>query len=283
MTTPRMLITGGSGYLGRWVAELAAGSWDVTATYSRQPGDLRGIAWRKLDVRDRDTVESLVRELQPQVIVHTAALNPGQGADYVGVNVAGTANVAITAAEAEARLIHISSDLVFDGQRGSYTEADPPSPLTDYGQTKADGEAAVVASGAEAAIVRTSLIYGWRPTIARSAQWMIDAIDRGETLRLWADELRCPIWVESLAAAVVELAGLDHTGPINIAGDQVVSRYELGLALLRFHNIDTTSVTAVPTPPDAVRPRNCTLDMTFAKGLLDTPLPGLDEVLAAHS
>ncbi len=279
MTKPHMLITGGSGYLGRWVAELGRNEWDVTATYSSHPGTLDGVDWRHLDVRERAAVEGLFAEVKPDVIVHTAALNPGQGDDFVGVNVTGSANVADTAAAMGVRLIHISSDLVFDGRDGNYTEAAEPSPLTDYGKTKADGEAAVVASDAEAAIVRTSLIYGWRPTIARSAQWMIDAIGRGESLNLWADELRCPVWVESLAAAIVELAGLDHTGPINIAGSQVVSRYEMGLALLRFHDIDTSSVTGVPSPPDAVRPLDCSLDISFAQQLLETPLPGISEVL----
>ena len=146
---------------------------------------------------------------------------------------------------------------------------------------KARAEEAVAASGAEAVIVRTSLIYGWRPTTARAAQWMIDALNKGETIRLWEDEMRCPIWVESLAAAIVELAGHDYVGPLHIAGAQSMSRYEFGVALLRFYGISTDSVVGVPSPKDSTRPLNCTLDSSLANRLLSTKLPGVDEVLVA--
>ena len=173
--------------------------------------------------------------------------------------------------------------MVFDGQRGAYREEDTLNPLNEYGRTKALSEDAVTASGAEGAIVRTSLIYGWRPTIARAAQWMIEALDEGEAVRLWSDEIRCPIWVESLAAAVVELAGLDYTGPLHIAGSEAISRYDFGVALLRFHNVDTGPVRGIPSPPDQLRPLNCTLDSSRARQLLSTPLPGVGAVLGNPS
>ncbi len=279
----KMLITGGSGYLGRWVAELALGAgWDVTATYGTRPAELDSVAWQQLDVRDEGAVGALFASVHPEVVVHTAALNPGQGNDFMAVNVAGTANVGNSAAEHGARLVHISTDMVFDGQRGNYTEADTPNPLNEYGRSKALAEDAIASSGARATIVRTSLIYGWRPTVARAAQWMIDALDRGDPIRLWQDEMRCPIWVESLAAAIVELADLDHTGPIQIAGAQAMSRYEFGTALLRFHGISTEAVEAIPSPTGSQRPLNCTLDSSLARSLLETPLPGVDEVLSAR-
>ncbi len=277
--TQRLLITGGSGYLGRWVAELARPDWQVTATYATGPADLGGVDWRKLDVRDRAAVGELVEAVEPDVIVHTAALNPRQGNDFVGVNVTGTGNVARAAWNANARLIHMSTDMVFDGELGNFTEADAPNPRTDYGQTKADAEQAIIDSGANAVIIRTSLIYGWRPTIARAAQWMIDKAERGEPIQLWADEMRCPIWVESLAAAIAELAGLEYSGPLHLAGSEVVSRYEFGLALLRFHGVPTDGVVAIPSPPEATRPLNCTLDISLAQSLLTTPLPGISAVL----
>ncbi len=277
-----MLITGGSGYLGRWIAEIARTDWDVTATYASKPGDLGDVAWCELDVRDGKAVSELIEEVQPQAIVHTAALNPGQGNDFETINVTGTANVADAAAAASARLIHISTDMVFDGQRGNYTERDTPHPLNEYGRSKAHAEEAVVASGASGVIVRTSLIYGWRPTVARAAQWMIDALDSGQIVRLWSDEMRNPIWVESLAAAIVEVSGLDYTGPLHIAGEQAMSRYEFGVALLRFHKVNKGPVFAIPSPRGELRPLNCTLDSSRARRLLSTPLPGVDEVLGLN-
>jgi dTDP-4-dehydrorhamnose reductase len=279
MANPSMLVTGGSGYLGGWVVRLARADWNVTVTYRANAVGEPDADWRQLDVRDGAAVASLVEEVRPRVIVHTASLNPGQGDDFEAVNAAGTGHVARAAAGAGARLIHISTDVVFDGQRGGYVEGDSPNPITPYGRSKALAEEAVLASGAEAVIVRTSLIYGWRPTVARAAQWMIDDLQAGKPVRLWADELRCPIWVESLAAAVVELAGMSYTGPLHVAGAQVLTRYEFGVRMLRFHGVDPSPVVPMPSPKDKLRPLDCTLDCSRARVLLSTPLPGVDEVL----
>jgi dTDP-4-dehydrorhamnose reductase len=274
-----MLITGGSGYLGGWVVQLAQDDWDVTATYLAHAVDESGVDWRRLDVRDGAAVASLVEKVRPRVIVHTASLNPGLGEDFDAVNADGSGNVARAAANVGARLIHISTDVVFDGQRGNYVEDDSPNPITVYGCSKALAEEAVLASGAEAAIVRTSLIYGWRPTVARAAQWMIDDLRAGKPVRLWTDEMRCPIWVESLAAAVVELADLSYTGILHIAGAQILSRYEFGVRMLRFHGVDPSPVVPTTSPKGRLRPLDCTLDCSRARSLLSTPLPGVDEVL----
>jgi dTDP-4-dehydrorhamnose reductase len=278
-----MLVTGGSGYLGGWVVRLARADWNVTATYRANAVGEPDADWRQLDVRDEAAVAVLVDEVQPQVLVHTASLNPGLGDDFEAVNAAGTGHVARAAASVGARLIHISTDVVFDGRRGSYVEEDPPNPITPYGRSKALAEEAVLASGAKAVIVRTSLIYGWRPNVARAAQWIIDDLQAGKPVRLWTDEMRCPIWVESLAAAVVELADLSYTGPLHVAGAQTLSRYEFGVRMLRFHGIDPSPVVPTPSPRDKPRLLDCTLGCSCACALLRTPLPGVDEVLAAHN
>jgi len=292
MTKPRMLVTGGSGYLGRWVVRLARTGWDVTATYLTHPVGEPGAIWRRLDVRDEAAVAAMVAEVHPAVIVHTAAANPGDDAGFEATNVIGTRHVACAAGTRGARLIHISTDVLFDGERGNYVEEDPPTPITPYGRSKALAEKEVRASGVEAAIVRTSLIYGWRPEMDRHTRWIVDGLRAGRPVRLFTDELRCPVWVESLAAAVVELAGMDYTGVLHVAGAQVLSRYEFGVRLLRFHSLDPS-----PTCPERSqrviparsresglrRPLDCTLDYSCARSLLSTPLPGVDEVLKQRS
>lgn len=283
MAKPQMLVTGGSGYLGGWVVRLARAGWDVTATHFTHPVDTRGATWHRLDVRDEPAVAALVGAVRPAVIVHTAALNPGQGTDFETTNVAGTRHVARAASVCGARLIHLSSDVIFDGEKGNYAEESPPAPLTPYGRSKALAEEEVRASGAEAVIVRTSLIYGWRPHIGRHTRWMVDDLEAGKSVRLFTDELRCPVWVESLAAAAVELAEMEYTGILHIAGAQPLSRYEFGLRLLRFHGVDIGQI--IPSRRSEiglVGPLDCTLDCSRARSLLRTPLPGVDEVLEAQ-
>jgi len=279
---PKMLVTGGSGYLGGWVARLARVGWEVTATHLTHPVDGPDATSRRLDVRDEAAVRALVEEVRPSVVVHTAAANVGSDAEFEAVNRAGARHVACAAAACGARLVHISTDALFDGRRGNYSEDDPPSPITPYGRSKALAEEEVCAAGGAAVIVRTSLIYGWRPRLDRHTRWMVDGLMAGRQVRLFTDEVRSPIWVESLAAAVVELAGLRYTGVLHVAGAQNLSRHEFGLGLLRFHGVDPGPVVpARAAESGSVRPLNCTLDCSRARALLRTSLPGVDGVLTA--
>jgi dTDP-4-dehydrorhamnose reductase len=286
VTRPRILVTGGSGYLGGWVVRLARANWDVTATYLTHPVDRDGeeqapsVTWKWLDVQDGAAVGTLIDQVRPAVVVHTVASNPRDGGDFEATNVTGTRHVARAAALCGARLVHISSDVIFDGEQGKYAEEDPPAPITPYGRSKGLAEEEVRASGAEVLVVRTSLIYGWRPRVDRHTRWIVGDVQAGKPVWLFTDEVRCPIWVESLAAAVVELAGLGYTGTLHVAGAQPLSRYEFGVRLLRFHGLDPSPLIAARSRESGVhRPLDCTLDCSRARALLRTPLPGVDEVL----
>ena len=283
MEKPRLLVTGGSGYLGGWVVRLARAGWDVTATYLSHPVAGMGESWRCIHLRDRSAMAVLVEEIHPAVIVHTAAMNPGLGRDFRATNIAGSYHVARAAAQWDARLIHVSTDALFNGEKGNYVEEDPPSPITPYGRSKARGEEMVEQSEAEAVIVRTSLIYGWRPEPGRHTRWMLDRLAAGEPVRLFTDERRRPLW-ESLAAALVELAGADVVGRLHVAGAQALDRYAFGQRLLRFQGVDLAPLVPTLSRESGLnRPLDCSLDISRAQALLATPLPGVDEVLGSHS
>jgi dTDP-4-dehydrorhamnose reductase len=291
-----MLITGGSGYLGGWVVRLAASAWDVTATYFTDASRRFDANWRRLDVRDQPSVEALIEELRPEAIVHTAALNPGQGTEFDAVNAEGTRHVAQAAAAVGARLIHVSTDVLFNGEKGNHSEEDPPSPITPYGRSKALAEEAVRASGVDAVIVRTSLIYGpavdvpdtsppatrWRHW-DRQTRWIVGDLRAAKPVHLFTDERRCPIWARSLASALVELADQTYTGVLHVAGAQALSRYAFGVRLARFHGLDPGGITpTLSRESGLIRPLDCTLDCSRAQAILDTPLPGVDAKLKAR-
>ena len=296
---PGLLITGGSGYLGQRLVRCAQAHWDVTATYfSRQPliSDCR---WTRLDVREAEQVVRLFEQVAPQVVIHTTALRGGE--DLNRVNVDGTRHVVLAAARVGARMIHLSTDVLFDGIKGNYAESDPPSPITPYGRSKADAETLLAELMPQATVVRTSLIYGF-DVPDHHTRWMLESLRQGQRVQLFTDERRCPIWVETLAAALIELATQYHAGVLHVAGGQAppevgqappevgqappevgqaLDRYEFGTRLLCFHGADLSGV--VPARASAlglVRPLNCTLDITRAKKLLKTPLLGVDETIA---
>ncbi|HEX5245803.1 MAG TPA: sugar nucleotide-binding protein [Gaiellaceae bacterium] len=246
----RILVTGGAGYLGSEVCRQAVeAGQDVVATelHTRATSG-RGL---RLDVRE----ELDFRELEPDVVVHTAYVMSD-----VETIVRGTRNVAAAAERAGARLVHISTDLVFDGDEGApYREEDEPRPVSEYGRAKLAAEGL---AGHDALIVRTSLLYGKPgPQEALAA--------RGDVV-FHEDEIRCPTHVSDLAAALLELAALDEVGVLHVAAPDAVSRLELARLL------GARDPQGAPAPPG--RARNVALDSSRAASLLATRLRGIREI-----
>ena len=275
----QILLTGASGYLGAALLRIigaARPEWDLHATFfSIVPSDDMPNA-HHLDLRDPQSVARVFDRAQPAIIFHTAALNAGDAQTMYDTNARGSAYIAQHTVEQNARLVHLSSDVIFDGTRGNYTEADAPNPITPYAVSKADAEKYVLASGANAVLVRTSLIYGFKPLDPRTR-----AVLRGEMPRLFTDEMRCPIWVDNLGAALLEIAEMNYRGVLNVAGTQALSRYDFGVKLMRALNADASKLIAAPSDSNATaRPRDCTLDVSRAQKLLKTKLLSVDEALA---
>ncbi len=245
----RLHVTGATGFLGRELIALAPDA-------SRE----------RVDVRDAVAVVDLLRRLRPHVVIHTAYRQDGP--DAHAVTATGAGNVARACAAVGARLVHLSTDVVFDGRAGRpYREEDHVSPVTDYGRAKADAERLVAAVDPTALIVRTSLIVGGRGH-APSKHELV-ALDPAATF--YEDELRCPIQVTDLARALLELATLDLAGPLHVAGADALSRAELARL------VAGAAVRSAPAPPG--RPLDCRLDTMRATGLLRTPLRGVRTVL----
>jgi dTDP-4-dehydrorhamnose reductase len=269
----RLLVTGGSGYLGREILRRTPGAVGTAYTGA---GDVR------LDVRDAAAVAALIGSVRPACVIHTAYARAGEAAWEV--NVSGARNVAVAAAAAGARLVHLSTDVVFAGDAGRpYVEADAPRPVTAYGRSKAEAEAAVRAAHPGATIVRTSLIYGG-PELSNHERAVLDAVDGLAAMAFFADEIRCPAHVGDLAQAVLELSHLSFAGPLHVAGPDAVSRHGFARLVAAAHGRDESLVeaslsAALPDP----RPLDCRLDCRRARSLLGTRMRSVREVLQGPS
>ncbi|WP_129626368.1 SDR family oxidoreductase [Candidatus Oscillochloris fontis] len=277
----RIFITGGTGYLGTALLRLLVPRGaHVGASYLHQPPSaFPQVAWARMDLRDPDAVRAILDAFQPTAIIHTAFVQ--YEPDLLAITGYGSGIVAEVAATLSARLIHMSSDVIFDGEQpGPYTEDDPPNPISAYGEAKALAETLVRGAYPAATIVRTSLIYGFQP-LDRQTRFTLEIAAGQSSDRLFSDEYRCPIFVDDLASALIELLNTEHAGVLNIAGADRVSRYELGCLLAQALGANPDQIPSGRSADLPVRrPRNCTLDIARAQALLQARLRGVREVLA---
>ncbi|OKI64047.1 sugar nucleotide-binding protein [Micromonospora sp. CB01531] len=267
-----LLVVGASGFLGAEVCRQAvAAGQRVVGTWHSAAVAVPGVAARRLDVTDRSAVRALLTEVRPDAVVAT----PYRYDDWT-VTADGAAHVAAAAAEVGARLVHLSSDALHGGRPTPYRDDDVPTPVNAYGAAKAAAETAVRALDPGAVLVRTSLIVGEG---SKQIQLCRDAL--AGRAALFTDELRCPVDVVDLAAAVLELVPSGYAGLLNVAGPDPVSRAELGLLVARRLGLDpaglktTTSLATGRQHPTEVR-----LDSSRAASLLRTRLRGVTELFA---
>ncbi|MFE0152772.1 sugar nucleotide-binding protein [Nonomuraea sp. NPDC059007] len=269
----RIIIVGGSGFLGGELARRAvAAGHQVAATYQTRPGRAEGAEWLELDVRDRAAVAGRIAAFGPDVVVN-AAYRP---ADWTATAV-GAAHVAGAVSGSGGQLVHVSSDAVFSGKAVVYAETSVPDPISPYGAAKAAAEVAVRAIVPAAAIVRTSLIIG---DGGSSHEAFVHALAAGREGVLFTDDVRCPVHVGDLAAALLELAGPDAVGVHHVAGADAVSRYELGCLVARRDGLDPARLPAGRrAATDLGGPLDVRLDCRLTQARLRTRLRGAREFL----
>ena len=249
---------------------------DVTGTFLTRRPSLPGVRLEPLDVRDPAAVASLVARARPDVVLHTA-----YRLDDWGTTAGGAALVALAAVDAGARLVHVSSDVVFSGDRASYTEDDVPDAVSAYGRAKVAAEHAVLACAPGAAVVRTSLILGHslgRPSPMESlVHGLVDGSRGGA---LFTDDVKCPVHVDDLADALLEVATTGLSGVLHCAGPQALSRDEIGLLIAARDGLETARLPRTTRAAAGVGgAARLVLDGTRTRGRLATRLRGAREFL----
>lgn len=275
----RVWITGAGGLIGHQLVETAA---ECT------PGvEVRALTRRELDLLDFAAAERRFVAEKPAAVIHCAGFTKTgecerEPALAHRLNVELTAHLSRLAADIQ--FFFFSTDLVFDGARGHYTEADPVRPLNVYGRTKAEAEQIVLANPRHT-VIRTSLNGGRSPSGNRGFnEETRRAWEAGRTTTLFTDEFRCPIPAVVTARAVWALWQRRATGFFHVAGSARLSRWEIGqLLAARWPDVTARMVpgslkdySGPPRAPDT------SLDCAKAQALLPFPLPGLGEWLAAN-
>ncbi|MFJ3933864.1 SDR family oxidoreductase [Streptomyces sp. NPDC090029] len=274
-----VLITGGSGFLGtELVRQAVSVGRRPAATFHSRPGSDDGATWHHLDLRDPIRLEEVLDTVAPAAVINATS----GGADWA-VTAEGGIRLAQAAADRSIRLVHVSSDAVFSGTgRDWYDESRLPDPLTPYGAAKAAAETAVRLLCPGAAVARTSLIIGH----GRSEhEQLVHALAAGTRQgALFTDDIRCPVHVEDLAAALWEIALSNAAGIFHLAGPDALSRYAMGELIARRDGLDPARLpsayragTGLPGGLD-VR-----LDSCATQQKLRTRLRGAREFLSENS
>jgi dTDP-4-dehydrorhamnose reductase len=273
----RLLVTGATGFLGRRLVTqgLASGHAVVALRHRSEPRGIHdspvlggSIEWIAGDLTTAGAIDALAAAGPFDAIVHTAYVQRGPA--LVPLTAEAPRRLATMAAGMGAHLVHLSSDLVFGGRPEPYAEHDEPAPVSAYGEAKAHAEEAVRASGAEALIVRTSLLYA-KPHDADTGPQ--EALAADPTVRFFTNEVRCPAAADDVAAALLAAIDLRATGTWHLVGADPVDRLEFARRLALARGLDPPTQRGTPTTAEAAtRPGRLVLRSR-------TPLPGVREIL----
>ena len=255
----RILVTGAKGMLGRDLMDILHSSFS--------PDEVIGWDIEEIDIRKEDDTVAKIETLRPKVVIHLAAYTDVDGCESdqkraFAVNAEGTRHVALAASKCRAKMIYLSTDYVFDGEkREPYLESDVPRPLNVYGHSKLKGEQYVQEGGKDFLIVRTQWLYG--PFGKNFVDSILRQAGEKKTLFIVNDQTGSPTYTVDLAKAISVLIQLDVRGIFHVANSDLCTWYTFGQAILNFSGVSQVKVIPISTKElgrPAARPSYSVLD-----------------------
>lgn len=274
----RVLVCGSNGLLGQRLARLFHSDDEYEVLHSSHhrsfvQSDIL-IDYTQLDISNRSDVKSLVTSFRPDVILNAAAMTNvdacERGREQAWkMNVTAVENLVEVSRRIDAKLIHISTDYVFDGKTGHYTETDRVNPINYYGKTKLAGENVLVSSGINYCILRTIVIYGTGVSVRNNyALWVINNLQEKKPIHCAVDQISNPTYVHDLAFAMKQCIEYNADGIYHVAGAEAVSRYEFAIRIAEVFGFDPELISKVKSsdlPQLAQRPLHTTFVVDKAK------------------
>lgn len=263
----RVLVIGSNGMLGQRVAEFYSSQTNVElmCSSSEEQSFVPELQYTQVDITKKNEVKELILGFVPDVVINTAAFTNVDKSETERefawkVNVNGVDNISLYCWTIDAHLIHLSTDYIFDGKNGPYSENDKPNPVGYYGRTKLASENSIIASGVEYTIVRTNVLYGpakySRPDFVK---WVIASLKDGKEIRIVTDQINNPTYVDDLVNGIDKICGTRKEGVFHLGGKELLSRFDFTCRIAEYFKLDTNLIKPVLTKDlnqPALRPLN---------------------------
>ena len=255
MIKKRILIIGSNGMLGQSLTthfmfrkdvELMCTSFEEESFYS-------DLLYAQIDISSSKEVKKLIKDFYPDVIINSAAYTNVDGCETEkelswSINVTGVENIVKYGRTCDAHLIHISSDYIFDGENGPYSENEIPNPISYYGREKLAGENAILAGRIRHTIIRTNVLYGatqfGRPDFVK---WVYDSLSKNKIIRIVKDQINNPTYIDDLSSAISKIIEFEKEGVFNIGGAEILSRLDFTLKIAEYFELDKSLITPIVT------------------------------------
>ncbi len=247
-----VLITGCHGLLGQKLLEVLGTDFGERHGVDIHPENwfngLHGYRYHQIDLTNPGKTRERVLQLKPSVIINTAAMTNVDACEVErnrcrAINVQAVETLAELAGELDARLIHISTDYVFDGEAGPYTELDRPNPISCYGECKLESEKVVYRAGIDAVVLRTMVLFGHGRRLKPSfVAWLVTKLRERAPIKIVTDQYGNVTLVDDLAMAIRRCIEHEVTGLYHAAGREIVSRYEFALKVAEMYNLHTDTM-----------------------------------------
>ncbi len=252
----KILITGSNGLLGQAISSVFSreSDYEIVQTSAEEKSYLDyGFTYRTLDITVKDDVKKAIEFYEPDVIINCAAFTNVDRCETERemswkINVDGVKNLIIGARRSNSKIVHFSTDYVFDGKNGPYTEEAVPNPISFYGREKLASENALITSDIKSAIIRTLVLFGIGNNVKPNfALWMLEELRNNRSVNIVTDQISNVTMIDDLAFGTLKIVEKDCTGIYNIAGADILSRYDFAMKMCEVFKLKKELVFPVTT------------------------------------
>ncbi len=254
--TKKILLTGANGLLGQKVAELFRHETShelILTDLHENAFEPRGFDYFPLDITRKEDVKDAFKKYTPSVIINCAAYTNVDGCETERelswkVNVDAVKHFIIASRVNSAKIVHISTDYIFDGKSGNYSETSKPNPISYYGKSKLAAENALITSGVDFTIVRTMVLYGTGRNLRPNfVTWLVNMLAEKNSVRIVDDQFGMPTIVDDLGWGLVKIVNMGKSGIYNICGSEYLSRYEFAVKIAGVFRLNENFIVPVKT------------------------------------